>query len=46
LHMNLETSSFEDSNLSCDSLFINTDNNSSVKLSGKNIPRTIFTSKQ
>ncbi|MCW3120109.1 MAG: hypothetical protein JWM28_4191 [Chitinophagaceae bacterium] len=40
--LNLETSNFEDGSLTCDSLFINTDNSSSVKLSGKNIAKTKF----
>jgi phosphotransferase system IIB component len=42
LSLNLEASNFEDGKLTCDSLFINTDNTSSVKLSGKNIARTKF----
>lgn len=43
--LNLESSSFEDGDLTCDSLFISTDNTSSVKLSGKNIARTKFVPK-
>jgi len=45
MKMNLESSAFEDGNMSCDSLYINPDDNSSIKISGRNIGKVKFAGK-
>ncbi|MES1216608.1 MAG: DUF2807 domain-containing protein [Bacteroidota bacterium] len=45
LSMNLENSNFEDGGLNCDSLFINADNSSTIKINGKNLAKTKFSVK-